>query len=64
MAAGLPQKRAGVGPKGILDSLKNPLKITETKTDEMGRASQRFVEKDATTAVNPETGKSVSVNPT
>jgi RHS repeat-associated protein len=57
-------KRAGVGPKGILDSLKNPLKITETKTDELGRASQRFIGKDATTAVNPETGKIVSVNPT
>jgi RHS repeat-associated protein len=57
-------KRAGVGPKGILDSLKNPLKITDTKTDEMGRASQRFIGKDATTAVNPETGKIVSVNPT
>jgi len=57
-------KRAGVGPQGILDSLKNPLKITETKTDELGRASQRFIGKDATTAVNPETGKIVSLNPT
>lgn len=57
-------KRAGVGPKGILDSLKNPLKITETKTDELGRASQRFIGKDATTAVNPDTGRIVSVNPT
>jgi RHS repeat-associated protein len=57
-------KRASVGPKEILDSLKNPLKITETKTDALGRASQRFIGKDATTAVNPETGKIVSVNPT
>lgn len=57
-------KRAGVGPKGILDSLKNPLKITETKTDKLGRASQRFIGKDATTEVNPDTGRIVSVNPT
>ena len=57
-------KRAPVSPEAILDSLKNPLKISDTKVDDLGRESQRFVGKDATTAVNPQTGKIVSVNPT
>ena len=29
--------RAGVAPKGILDALKNPLKVGDVKTDQLGR---------------------------
>src|SRR5207244_3064410 len=43
----------GVSPKAILDTLKNPLKIHEVKIDNLGRASQRLIGKEAEVVVNP-----------
>lgn len=56
--------RAGVSPKGILDALKNPLKIGDIKIDRLGRQSQRFTGRTGEVVVNPQIGKIVSVNPT
>ncbi len=56
--------RGGVSPKGIIDALKDPLKIGNIKTDQLGRQSQRFVGKTGEVVVNPHTGKIISVNPT
>jgi hypothetical protein len=63
-AIGDGSKCSGVNPAAILDSLKNPLKVANTKTDELGRPSQRFIGKKASTAINPDTDGIVSVNPT
>ena len=57
-------KRLGVNPAAILESLQHPLKIGEVKFDAMGRPSQRFVGDRGTTAINPASGKIVSVHPT
>lgn len=57
-------KRAGVQPDSILDALKNPLKINNVVTDNLGRNSQRFIGKSAEVVINPDTGKIISVNPT
>jgi hypothetical protein len=56
--------RAGVSPQGILDALKNPLKIGDVKTDQLGRQSQRFIGETGEVVVNPQTGRVISVNPT
>jgi hypothetical protein len=47
-----------------LDAVKNPLKKTEVKYDSQGRPSEKFIGEKATVAVNPETGKVVTVHPT
>lgn len=54
----------GVKPAQILDAVKNPLKVAETKVDSLGRQSQKIVGEKATAVVNPETGKIVTVYPT
>jgi hypothetical protein len=54
----------GVSPSSILDAVRNPLKVGDIKIDSMGRTSQRFIGAKAEVAINPETGKIVSVNPT
>ena len=56
--------RAGVPPQGILDAVKNPLKIGDVKVDQLGRPSQRFTGATGEVVVNPQSGKIVSVNPT
>lgn len=47
-----------------LDAIKNPLDKGHIKTDSLGRRSQRSVGERAEVAVNPDTNKIVSVNPT
>ncbi|EMQ2879006.1 hypothetical protein V9N52_004371, partial [Vibrio navarrensis] len=47
-----------------LDAVRNPLKNTEVKYDSQGRPSEKFIGENATVAVNPETGKIVTVHPT
>ena len=47
-----------------LDAARNPLKVTDVKLDHLGRPSQRVVGEKATLAINPNTGKASSVNPT
>ncbi|WP_425637961.1 RHS repeat-associated core domain-containing protein [Algoriphagus yeomjeoni] len=56
--------RAGVKPSAILDALKNPLKINNVVTDQLGRQSQRFIGQFGEVVVNPQTGRIISVNPT
>ncbi|MPT35426.1 MAG: hypothetical protein E2604_10140 [Flavobacterium sp.] len=56
--------RAGVKPNAILDALKNPLKINNVVTDQLGRQSQRFIGQFGEVVVNPQTGRIISVNPT
>jgi hypothetical protein len=47
-----------------LDALKNPLDVRPVKIDSLGRPSQRYIGERAEVAINPETGRIVSVNPT
>lgn len=47
-----------------IDALKNPLDVRPVKYDNMGRPSQRYIGNKAEVAINPETNKIVSVNPT
>ncbi|MFY0604496.1 MAG: hypothetical protein JXQ93_11130, partial [Flavobacteriaceae bacterium] len=62
---GLNQKmNRGVKSSSVLDAVKNPLKTGDVKIDGAGRPSQRFTGAKAEVAVNPETGKVVSTNPT
>ena len=56
--------RQGVSPSSILDALKNPLKINNIVTDQLGRQSQRFIGQFGEVVVNPQTGRIISVNPT
>ncbi len=62
---GLNQKmNRGVKSSSVLDAVKNPLKTGDVKIDGAGRPSQRFTGAKAEVAVNPQTGKVVSTNPT
>lgn len=54
----------GVTSKSINDALKNPLQKNPVKADSLGRPSQRYIGEKAEVAVNPNTNKIVSVNPT
>jgi len=47
-----------------LAAIKKPLSIKPTKIDHLGRPSQRYIGEKAEVAINPETKKIVSVNPT
>ena len=40
----------------VIDSVKNPLHISNVTYDEKNRPSQKYIGKKATTVVNPETG--------
>jgi len=62
---GLNQKmNRNVKSSSVLDAVKKPLKIGDVKTDGVGRPSQRFTGAKAEVAVNPQSGKVVSTNPT
>ncbi|MEQ5777166.1 hypothetical protein J4E05_16715 [Thalassospira sp. NFXS8] len=47
-----------------LDAIRSPLDKKPVKFDSQGRPSQRYVGSKAEVAINPETNKIVSVNPT
>lgn len=47
----------GVTKNYIKEALKNPLHISDVKTDSQGRKSQRFIGENATVNINPDTGK-------
>jgi hypothetical protein len=55
-------KREGVAPRPILDALKNPIEIVKG-IDSDGRPFVKYIGKNATVVVNPETGLIVSVWP-
>ncbi len=62
---GLDQKiTRGVRSADVLDAYKKPLEVRPVKIDDLGRPSQRFIGSRAEVAINPETNKIVSVNPT
>ena len=56
--------RKGVAIDAVIDSLENPLKVGKVIVDKLGRKSQRYIGRNGSTVVNPDTGKIVSVNPT
>lgn len=56
--------RLGVKPNAILDAIRNPIKVGNIVTDQLGRQSQRFVGRLGEVVINPQTGKIISVNPT
>ena len=53
-----------VSPESVLDSIKSPLKINSIQYDSLGRPSQRYIGRTAEVAINPESMKIVSINPT
>ncbi len=53
-----------VSTKDELSALKKPLEVKPVKTDTLGRQSQRYIGEKSEVAINPLTGKIVSVNPT
>ena len=53
-----------VGLENFVFFLKNPLKINNVVTDQLGRQSQRFIGQFGEVVVNPRTGRIISVNPT
>ncbi|ARN84933.1 hypothetical protein GQ61_06140 [Candidatus Nucleicultrix amoebiphila FS5] len=54
----------GVRSVDELQALKNPLKVNDIVVDKLGRKSQKFIGEKATVAINPDTGKIISVYPT
>lgn len=51
----------GVTTSDVIDAIDSPLFIGEIKTDGNGKRSQRFIGKDATVNINPDTGNVVTV---
>lgn len=51
----------GISQKDVLDAIKNPIYVGETKTDDNGRKSRRFIGSVATVNVNPDNGAIVTV---
>jgi hypothetical protein len=49
-------KERYVSLNGVIDALTNPLKVNDVIVDELGRKSQRFIGKDSTVNINPDTG--------
>lgn len=54
----------GVTDKQVADAYAKPLHIGETRYNARGEPSRQYIGKDATIAVNPDTGKVVTVWPT
>ncbi|MCC8173572.1 MAG: RHS repeat-associated core domain-containing protein [Odoribacter sp.] len=54
--------RKGVSPSGIMDALKNPVKVGPIKM-QGGKPSQRYFGKNGEVVINPNTRKIISVNP-
>ena len=48
----------------INDAIKNPLEATETKYDNQGRPSVKYIGINATVVLNPKTGLIITVYPT
>ncbi|MFR1378849.1 MAG: minor capsid protein [Clostridium neonatale] len=62
---GLP--RSGTTIDGVLDALKNPLQITETKArklDKVAEISKKYIGEISTVSINPTTGNLIQSNPT
>lgn len=62
---GLP--RSGTTVEGVLDALRNPIKITETKArklDKIAETSKKYIGEKSTVSINPNTGNLIQSNPT
>lgn len=57
-------KARGVSPDSVFQAISKPLEITPPKIDNRGRASQKYIGRDATVAINPDTGVVTTVYPT
>ncbi|RCW31952.1 DUF4258 domain-containing protein [Marinilabilia salmonicolor] len=53
-----------VNQNNINDALKNPIKVSDVKIDQLRRPSVKYIGKGATVIINPETGKVITVYPT
>ncbi len=53
-------KERDISIKDVKSALTSPLKVSNVKTDENGRKSQRFIGRKATVNVNPDTGTVVT----
>lgn len=51
----------GVTSAAVSDAITNPLYVSDIKTDSKGKRSQRFIGKEATVNVNPDTGNIATV---
>lgn len=56
--------RSGVSVGDILESLINPVKVDAIRTGKNGQRSQKYVGKNATVTINPDTGILIQCNPT
>lgn len=56
--------RSGVTVEGIKDALENPLKILSVRTASGGDKSQKYIGRDGTVAINPDSGVLIQCNPT
>jgi RHS repeat-associated protein len=52
--------KRGVSPSDIADARANPLRVNEVKYDSFGRPSQKYIGRNATVVVNPNTNKIVT----
>lgn len=58
--AGERMEERGVTREQMDDAMARPLHVTEVKVDSLGRKSQKYIGREATVAVNPDTGKIVT----
>jgi len=59
--------RSGTTVDGVLDALRNPIQITETKArklDKVAETSKKYVGETTTVSINPNTGNLIQSNPT
>lgn len=56
--------RSGVTVDGIKDALENPLKVLPIRTASDGGKSQKYIGRDGTVAINPDSGVLIQCNPT
>ena len=49
-------RQRGVSVQGIKNALEKPFLVGDLKVDDYGRKSQKFIGKEATVIINPETG--------
>lgn len=56
--------RSGVTVEGIQDALENPVKVFPVRTDPSGEKSQKYMGRNGTVSVDPDTGVLIQCNPT
>lgn len=58
------QAERGLSNDKIKDAINSPLYIGDVKIDAQGRKSQKYIGKDATVIINPDSGKIITAYPT